>query len=678
MLERFAAVFDLTYTRFLDLQKAEAQAREAKIEAALERVRARTMAMQRSDELAKTAYILFQQFKELGEDPDRIFIGIVNEAEGRIDFWTTEQGGNQINLMFKGNTEEPIVLQKVYTAWKEQKRSIIIDLTGKDLADYLHFLEEMGVPVNKDLLHDRRVQNVAIFSKGVLGFGTPSPRPPETIQLLERFAGVFDLTYTRFLDLKQAEAQAREAQIELALERVRARTMAMHHSNELANTASVLFQQIKELGFDMWSCGFCIWAKDDFVEAWMNADSGGVLPPMMIPYKEEPTHRKIYESSLQGDLVHEKVWEGAALAEHYKFLSSIPSVKQAIDLLENSGLSLPSRQCYYAGFFKQGYLLIITKEPKVNARDLSIRFARVFEQTYTRFNDLKQAEAQAKEAQIEAALERVRSRTLAMHKSDELAETAAVVFKQLIGLGIAPNRLYIGIIKDDSGDIELWATDEDGSKVNTRFTGNIYRNLSVRKMYEGWKEQKKSIAIDMQGKDLTDYIRYLTEELQAPVTIGHTQKRRVQSIAYFAKGFIGIASPDPQPEATITLLERFASVFNLTYTRFNDLQQAEAQTHKANIEVALERVRARALAMQQPEELVEVAEVLRQEMGLLGVEELETSSIYIHHEESGKTECWYALRDPNQSQRKISVRSYDHGSARYLGGQANVTVLCIR
>ena len=33
VLERFAQVFDLTYTRFLDLQKAEAQAREAQIEA---------------------------------------------------------------------------------------------------------------------------------------------------------------------------------------------------------------------------------------------------------------------------------------------------------------------------------------------------------------------------------------------------------------------------------------------------------------------------------------------------------------------------------------------------------------------------------------------------------------------------------------------------------------------
>ena len=39
-----------------------------------------------------------------------------------------------------------------------------------------------------------------------------------------------------------------------------------------------------------------------------------------------------------------------------------------------------------------------------------IRFGKVFQQTYTRFLDLEKAEAQEREAQIEAALERVRSK----------------------------------------------------------------------------------------------------------------------------------------------------------------------------------------------------------------------------------------------------------------------------
>ena len=61
------------------------------------------------------------------------------------------------------------------------------------------------------------------------------------IMYFKRFAKVFEQTYTRFLDLQKAEEQAREAQVEVALERVRARTMAMHKSEELAETAHVLF-----------------------------------------------------------------------------------------------------------------------------------------------------------------------------------------------------------------------------------------------------------------------------------------------------------------------------------------------------------------------------------------------------------------------------------------------------
>ena len=130
------------------------------------------------------------------------------------------------------------------------------------------------------------------------------------------------------------------------------------------------------------------------------------------------------------------------------------------------------------------------------------RFARTFEQAYIRFLDLQKAEAQARESQIEAALERVRSRTLAMQNSGELAETSAVLFRQLIGLGIEPHRLYISIMKDDDGESEFWITDEDGSKVSAAYADNLNANASFKKMYDGWKEGRSSLIIDMQGKEL--------------------------------------------------------------------------------------------------------------------------------------------------------------------------------
>ena len=79
----------------------------------------------------------------------------------------------------------------------------------------------------------------------------------------------------RYLDIEKAEAQAREAQIQLALERVRARTMAMQHSHELQDAASLMFQQIESLGASTWNCSFNIWTEDKkYAVAW-NATKEG-------------------------------------------------------------------------------------------------------------------------------------------------------------------------------------------------------------------------------------------------------------------------------------------------------------------------------------------------------------------------------------------------------------------
>ena len=99
--------------------------------------------------------------------------------------------------------------------------------------------------------------------------------------VFKRFAKVFEQTYTRFLDLQKAEAQAREAKIEAALERVRSRTMAMQRSEELAEVATVLFQQVKGLGVPQWICGFSIFEIDDKEYTWYSASAeGDILPPV--------------------------------------------------------------------------------------------------------------------------------------------------------------------------------------------------------------------------------------------------------------------------------------------------------------------------------------------------------------------------------------------------------------
>src|SRR5262245_46606103 len=50
--------------------------------------------------------------------------------------------------------------------------------------------------------------------------------------------------------------------------------------------------------------------------------------------------------------------------------------------------------------------------------------------------NFKEVEAQHKELEIEAALEKVRSRSLAMHKTDELKDVVAILFDKLKELNV--------------------------------------------------------------------------------------------------------------------------------------------------------------------------------------------------------------------------------------------------
>lgn len=405
ILMRFGTVFQQSYTRFLDLKKAEAQAREALIEACLEKVRSRSLAMQHANELKDVVVVIVEKLTELGVILDANGVTLCTYFPDSKDVlhWIASPDFKHVGKYLLPYFDHVIFED----AWESKERgdayfSKAYSVADKNSffehafehSDYKHFPEEIKEFIfnnDKHTLSFAWQKNSAILipsNTGVL------PTEDEK-EILIRFSKVFEQAYIRFMDLQKAEERTRENQIEIALERVRSRTMGMQKSDELAETSSVLFQQIKELASETWSCGFCIWQDNDEVELWMGADSGGLLPPMSIPYKKEPTHRDIYEASLRKEPAYNKIWNGKALKEHYAFLRTIPSVAKALKVMEDSGLVLPTQQCYYVGFFKHGYLLLITKEPSDQLIELSKRFAQAFDLTYTRFLDLQLKEKQS-------------------------------------------------------------------------------------------------------------------------------------------------------------------------------------------------------------------------------------------------------------------------------------------
>src|SRR5262249_20198215 len=102
--------------------------------------------------------------------------------------------------------------------------------------------------------------------------------------ILRRFANVFEQSYTRFLDLQKAEAQAKEAQIEAALERVRARTMVMHQSKDLHDVIETVTKQLLVLGLNFNSANFCRINKDKSWELWLSTPQHAYPSVIHVPY----------------------------------------------------------------------------------------------------------------------------------------------------------------------------------------------------------------------------------------------------------------------------------------------------------------------------------------------------------------------------------------------------------
>jgi signal transduction histidine kinase/ketosteroid isomerase-like protein len=659
VLQRFRNVFKLAYQRFSDIALAEAQAREAQIEASLEKVRNVALTLTKSEDMLDVAKVLYEQLLALGFTNMRnAIIDIHNDDnETFLDYDYSHDMSSAITLFsFYG---DPVIEQQIKKIESSSDAFFEIELKGKEIEELIETRLRNGEKDDPRLREtDHLTYNLYSFGNGAIGISNFGVLSDDHKIILKRFRNVFTFAYKRYTDLHNAELQAREAQIEAALEKVRSRSLAMHKPDELQEVVAVVAEKLKELGviFDAGGVILCTYfPHNKDVVHWIAVDDFSTSGRFFVPYFENPIFSEAWDSKIRGDAYFAKEFSVEAKNHFFEYAFAHSDYKKFPDDYKKHVLNA-DKHALSAAWSKNSAIIIPTLTgvmPSESDAEIIKRFAKVFEQAYIRFMDLQKAEEHARENQIDIALERVRSRTLAMQSSDELSETAVVVFKQLIDLGIEPNRLYIGIIKENKGLIEMWATDEDGTKIGTKVIFDPAKNMSIEKIYNAWKEQKKSMNLLMEGKELSMYLKYLNEELGVSVTKGLTQKKRFQSIGFFSKGFIGIAAPDEQPEETTKLLERFASVFNLTYTRFNDLQIAEAQTREAKIETALERVRARALAMQQPGELKEVADVLRTEMGHLGVEELETCSIYINDEKADKTECWYALKDVRDSKKSL-------------------------
>ncbi len=637
ILNRFSKAFDLCYTRLRDLEKSEAAAREAQIQLSLERVRAAAMAMHKSTDVTQVMTVLGEQLKHLGFRVDSCNFNTVG-WEGDWYLWLYSGGYVypeqvhvpefdhpffRISKEFHSRKNEPGFNFAALTFTKEEKDKFLDHLYSNTIA------RDIVPEERKKSNYDARgfVWSVA-FSKNTsitLANYDTVPFTEEQNQIIRRFGNAFEQSYTRFLDLQKAEAQAREAQIETALEKVRSRSLAMHKSHELQEVIHVVFEKLHELGIEMDSASIIVNRENPRdIDFWIATSDQVYTTSVFLPYIDFSVSRDLTEARDRGNDFFAKQysfeeknkwWEWAF--EHTGF-KAIPKDRKKF-ILQSQHFSISAATTKNTGILITNYNEKIISGEKA---EVLKRLARVFEQSYTRFRDLQKAEAQAREAQVESSLERVRSKTMAMHKSEQLAEVAIVLFEQFNLLGKIPDRISIGTINEETEMFEMWVTDQSGSQLDHKFYASIHEHTSMAKLYAAWKAVKDALVIELTGKDLEDWLRYVREELKLKVDDSNFKGKRVHQAAFFSKGFLLFSTNEVVEDGVVQLLTRFARVFNQTYTRFLDLQKAEAQAREAHIEASLERVRAKAMAMHSTADLTATVVTIFIELRNLGINPL--------------------------------------------------------
>ena len=596
---------------------------------------------------------------------------IVNPENKGITWWMAGQEGllAENGFFVQMNQHASHLMYLDYCKKRKKKWTYLFE--GKEKRDWDLFgfskteLARLPEPIKAFMSAAKQVHLSGSSDQfGSLVTGSFEPLPDEQQEIISRFAIAFNQAYIRFLDLQKAEAQAREAQIEAALERVRSEAMAMHKSDELLEAGEILFLEMQKLGIESLTAGYVLIDKQEKngLNYTPHPGTKKIMPvPVIIPHNETIHMQQVVENWKKGKPFFIVEMDEEETIKHQTFIAE-RSTNFPLTAAQLIAIS-PAKLVLHNFYFKEGYVLIVGGlKLSAEQTDIMLRFAKVFQQTYTRFLDLQKAEAQAREAAIELGLERVRARAMAMQRSDELSELVDTVFKELTKLDFALNWCMINIIDESSMSNTVWAANPDINEAPESYH-MLFENYPFHDaMMKGWKERKTKDVYVLEGEEKKVYDEYLFNETEfrrvpaAAQAASRAMEKYVVTFTFSNFGGLQTVGEVPLSDANIDILSRFGKVFDLTYTRFNDLQKAEAQAREAQIEAALERVRSRSMAMHSSQELKEVALELRKQMGLLGQKDLEVCAIHLYDDDDS-FESWSAMKAPGSESEILQTQA---------------------
>jgi signal transduction histidine kinase len=415
----------------------------------------------------------------------------------------------------------------------------------------------------------------------------------------------------------------RQLEIEAALERVRARALGMHNSNELSDVLSVLFEQYDILGISPVFSHLTLFDLKNNKFSYRTTGRYGrrVQAEQKIDMDAVDAWKDSVENWKKGgpDQVNAHMYPYEILHHVFQLfqeiLSAVPDEAKFYPEDFPHGLFITQGYCKF-GYVGFGH----TREATPEEKEVVKRMAIEFERLYQRFIDLQTSESQIKEAQVEASLERVRASAMAMRSTNDVGNATGVLFNELDKLGISLLRCGLIIINGKEKTMQVWRATTTSQGTVGQVTGKV--SMSIHPMleaaYDSWLLKETMLRYDLSGEDVINYYKALSNH--APqFTQNVTTENQTSTCFFFKEGAIFTFTKDPLDAATSSELKKFAAVFGLTYRRHLDLQIAEAQAREAVKQASLDRIRAEIASMRTTDDLERITPLIWNALTVLGI-----------------------------------------------------------